>query len=86
MDSNVGDTICLRLRGTECARPTNQPLQPSTCVSILEGLVLGRSWIQCASQIDSLVRESRCIQTECNTDPQPARQPTASGQLTFKLT
>lgn len=42
MDSNFGDTIRLRLRGTEHARPTNQPLQPPICVSILEALVLGR--------------------------------------------
>lgn len=44
VDSNLGDTIRLRLRlrGTDQARPIHQPLQPSTRVSILQALLLGR--------------------------------------------
>lgn len=38
------------------------------------------------SQIDSLMGESRCTQTECNTDHQPTRQLNASGQPTVALT
>lgn len=86
MDSNFRDTIRLRLRGTEHARPTNQPLQSPICVSILESLVFRMICIRDASQIDSLVGESRCTQTEWNTDSQLSRQLTASGQLTVALT
>lgn len=64
MDSNFGYTIRLRLRGTQHARPTDQPLRPPTCVSILESVVLGRMWARDALQLAGLTGDPRRTQTE----------------------